>query len=637
MNIKEKENLYLLAKSKYYSGEPIMSDFEFDLLENELKENQSHIIKLVGSQDLKDIKFNHASSMLSLNKIQVLSDHSLIDYCRRISDWVNTYKQHKTQILEATPKFDGSSCNLIYEDGKLSLALTRGDGSRGQNILNKILHIIPEKTHQIQLLEKIEVRGEIVISTEIFNKNYADRFKNPRNFVAGILGRDDINSSILKDFTFIPFEIRIHKDGEYHHKPDAFKFLKNSGFDIPFSKVFESDTFLYEHIYEVMNEYRKKHSPYQLDGFVIKFPPNERKNIGESDHSPKWAVAIKFPPKEAITTIKSIKWNVGFSSEFTPVAELYPIELDGTTVSNVNLHNYGNVLKQGLLPGAEVIIVKSGDIIPIVQKVLKPSIESIENHLPQSCSIGCKTEIQNQIHLVCTNPNCPNKSILQLMRGIGVFNFRNVAGSTIKKIHRAGITSIIDVFDNSKFNEANLIKSGEFKKGRQLEILMNSRNNPERKITLPLVVTALAFENVGWSTATQIAKVFEGKTPDWTGLSHASYAPFLNSQSLEYQSVLKFIQVLTDNGFEIQSEEPQIQSENSIRYELTGSPKAYGFKTKDEFKKVLQSHGWVHTGLDKETHVLIADDLSSSSSKMSKAAKLGIEIKTYEEILQSIK
>jgi DNA ligase (NAD+) len=369
---------------------------------------------------------------------------------------------------------------------------------------------------------------------------------------------------------------------------------------------------------------------------VIKFPESLRNEIGETDYAPKWAVAIKFPPKESITTIKDIQWNVGISSEFTPVAILEPVDLDGTTVSNVNLHNYGNVLKQGLLPGAEVIIVKSGDIIPIVQKVIKPSSESIEKYLPSPCSNECKIEVQGNIHLVCTNPTCPNKSILQLMRGIGTFGFRNVAGSTIKKIHKAGIQSIHDVFDNSKFNEQKLIESGEFKKGRALEILLNSRNNPERKITLPLVIASLSFDNVGWSTATQIAKLFENKTPDWTGLSSASYSPFLNKESNEYQSVLRLIDTLERNGFPIQSEEVQIISEGSIIFEMTGSPKPYGFKTKEDFVKLIGENGYIHGSLNEKCKYLITDDIHSNSSKMAKAKKLGVEIITYADLLKQI-
>jgi DNA ligase (NAD+) len=632
MSILEKENLYLLAKTKYYEGEPILSDFEFDLLEEELKSANSQVIKIVGSQDLKDIKFNHASPMLSLNKIQVQRNESITIASNKFIGWQtsNSPNAFQTYQMEATPKFDGSSCNLIYENGKLTLALTRGDGSKGQNIIEKMKLIVP---NTINLKDKIEIRGEVVIPVSTFESKYSELYKNPRNFVAGILGRDIVDNQIVSDFHFIAFECRIHNGNHYHHPHTLQYLIENEFRTSPKTILFDS----FENAYNEMLDYRINHSPYQLDGMVIKFPESNRNEIGETEFAPKWAIAIKFPPKESITTIKAIHWNAGITSEFTPVGILDPIDLDGTTVSNVNLHNYGNVIKQGLLPGAKVVIVKSGDIIPIVQSVIQPSTESIENHLPKPCSPECKTEIQNNIHLVCSNPNCPNKSILQLSRGIGVFGFRNVGGSAVKKIHKAGITSIIDVFDNSKFNETELIKSGEFKKGRQLEILMNSRNNPEKKITLPLVVIALAFDNVGWSTATQIAKLFEGKIPNWSGLSHASYSPFLNKNSNEYQSVLKFIEILNSNGFEIQSEEPVQISTDSIKYEMTGSPKPYGFKTKEDFVNLIKSHGYVHTGLDKTTHILITDDLTSSSSKMAKAKKLGIEIKTYEDILKSIK
>jgi NAD-dependent DNA ligase len=223
------------------------------------------------------------------------------------------------------------------------------------------------------------------------------------------------------------------------------------------------------------------------------------------------------------------------------------------------------------------------------------------------------------------------------MRGIGTFGFRNVAGSTIKKIHKAGIQSIHDIFDNSKFNEQKLIESGEFKKGRALEILLNSRNNPERKITLPLVIASLSFDNVGFSTATQIAKLFENKTPDWTGLSSASYSPFLNKQSTEYLSVLRLMQTLESNGFSIQSEEVRVISENAIIFEMTGSPKPYGFKTKEDFVKLITENGYIHGDLNDKCKILITDDIHSNSSKMSKAKKLGVEIMTYEDILNKIK
>jgi DNA ligase (NAD+) len=634
MTIQEKENLYLLAKQSYYEGESIISDFEFDLLEDELKAVGSQVTKIVGSQNLKDAKFNHASPMLSLNKIQVQRNQPLP--IENFLSWfsANCPKGLLNALLESSPKFDGSSCNLIYEGGKLNWALTRGDKEKGQNIIDKMRLIVPPT---IDIKNKVEIRGEVVIPVDTFNKKYSHIYKNPRNFVAGILGRDEISESIIKDFHFVAFETRIHTASDYYHHPQNIRFLRENNFTVS-PEIFTFKPEEFQSTYERMLHFRENTSPYQLDGFVIKFNESIRSHIGETDYAPKWAVAIKFPPKESITTIKEIQWSPGLSGEFTPIALLEPIDLDGTTVSNVNLHNYGNVIRQGLFPGAEVIIVKSGDIIPIVQKVITPVFDDIQKHIPTSCTTpDCKIEVEGKIHLVCTNPNCTSKLINKLSHGIGTFNFRNVAGSTIKKLYAAGITTILDVFDNTKFNEENLIKSSQFKKGRQLEILMESRNNPVRKITLPLVITSLAFDDVGHSTAAQIAKLFTNETPNWSGLSSAAYRPFLDKESTEYKMVLQFIDILKRNGFEIQTEEkPQI-SADSILFEMTGSPKEFGFKTKDEFLAKVKAAGWVHHGLDKEAKYLVTDDLSSTSSKMTKAKKLGVEIITYSDVINLIK
>jgi NAD-dependent DNA ligase len=147
------------------------------------------------------------------------------------------------------------------------------------------------------------------------------------------------------------------------------------------------------------------------------------------------------------------------------------------------------------------------------------------------------------------------------------------------------------------------------------------------------IIASLSFKNTGWSTAKQIAKLFEGKQPDWSGLSYAAYSPFLNQSSEEYKTVIRFIETLKSNGFKIEEEEQKQITSDTITFEMTGSPKEFGFKTKDEFIKTVSAKGFVHTPLQKGTKYLITDDLQSDSSKMSKAKKLGIEIITYTQAL----
>lgn len=331
--VKQLENQYLEAKKLYYEGNPIMNDWDFDQLEEKLKELGSDVIHIVGTQHEKEI--NHLSPMLSLQKIQVLDIEKLP--IEKFNSWISSCKHNS--ILEATPKFDGSSCNLIYIDGNLNTALTRGNGKTGTDITEKMKLIVPNK---INIQGIVEIRGEVIIKTNLFNEKYSKDYKNPRNFVAGILGRDETSIDIIKDFDFIAFEYRVHNTTlyqDYNHGNNPIKTLSSNGFIIPeFYQVFTADQF--SELFFKMLQFRKD-SIYGLDGYVIKYPNEFRNQIGETDHHPKWATAIKFPPTEMITTIKSIAWNIGQSSEFKPIGVLEPIEIDGTTVSNVALHKIG--------------------------------------------------------------------------------------------------------------------------------------------------------------------------------------------------------------------------------------------------------------------------------------------------------
>jgi len=620
------ESKYLEAKRLYYEGSPTLSDWEFDQLEKQLSDLGSDVINIVGTQQEKEI--NHLSAMLSLQKIQVLDTNNLP--IEKLNSWFSS-NNIKSTSLEATPKFDGSSCNLIYIDGLLNTALTRGNGKTGTDISDKMKLIVPNK---INIPGIVEIRGEVIIKTKLFDIKYGKDYKNPRNFVAGILGRDYSTPEIISDFDFISFEYRVHKTKlyeSYDHGNNPFEKLKENGFIIPpYIQNFTIDNF--SDIFFNMLNFRKI-SEYGLDGFVIKYPNEFKHTIGETGHHPKWATAIKFPPTEAITKIKSIAWNIGQSSEFKPIGVLEPIELDGTTVSNVALHNIGNIIKNGLFPGAKITIVKSGDIIPIVKDIIEPVFDKkIEDNIPQSCSTpNCSIEIQG-VHLVCTNLNCDSRQIGRLGNGISSFQIENIGGATLKKLYKSGIHSIIDVFDKTKFNKENLISSGQFKQGRSLDIIFESvdKHSPFNMMT---IVNSLSFDNTGWSTSKQIAKIFEGKTPNWSGLNSAAYLPFLNKSSDEYKIVESFIELIKSNGYDIIENEELKINENTITFEMTGSPKPFGFKTKGEFLKEMSSKGFIQTPLQKGTKYLITDDTNSTTSKMNKARKLDIEIISYDQAL----
>lgn len=361
---KNLDKLYIKWKKAYYQGNPIASDYEFDELEKHLKETgELEKIRQVGFQDEdRNAKFNHPSKMLSLAKYQAAADGT--PPISQTNTWLN--KRIKSEVFEASPKFDGNALNLVYKKGYLDAALSRGNGTAGRDYTDKLIAIVPkqiETEHEI-----VEVRGEVVIPVEIFNKKYGNDYKNERNFVAGVLNRDEDVSEITADFVFMAVEAKAQDNSENIYLPT--EILKTYGFNSEyhlFLHHFRKDEF--ENAYNILLEHRKN-SPFRLDGFVIKTSIDVRKELGENSHDPNWAIAIKFPPEEAITKIVRIQWNFGKTGRLTPVAILEPTLLDGTTVQRASVHNYGWMITKGCVPGATVTIAKKGDIIPQVINIL---------------------------------------------------------------------------------------------------------------------------------------------------------------------------------------------------------------------------------------------------------------------------
>jgi DNA ligase (NAD+) len=629
MNIQEKESLYLQAKEAYYIGEPIMSDFEFDTLESELKDSGSSIIHKVGST--KAGKFDHISPMLSLGKISVYDNEQLP--LSEVSKWMSDSNE-----FEVTPKLDGNAVNLIYEKGKLKLALSRGTGLKGFDITEKLKHIVPALAtipYEGIPYELMEIRGEVVLPVSIFNKKYSD-FKNPRNFVAGVLGRDETDPNVVKDFKFVAFELKGYHStvqGLYEYPQHSTDILGDIGFETPYRKSIQNAKEFKETYFEFLN-YRENISPYQLDGMVLKMKESDRKDIGYTDHHPKWAIAIKFPPKEAVTTIIDISWKTGTSGEIIPTAVMEPIDLDGSTVSRASLFNWGKVNEMKTFPGAKVLIAKAGDIIPQVYQVVEPS--EYQTPPPSHCpSCGTQTRIDG-IHIWCDNQECFSRVISKIEGAIRTFKIENVGSSTIRKIYEAGFKSILDIFNFEKFNEEALIKTGLFKEGRALEIIMENVKGV-KSVSISQALMACQFENLGWATAQELGKFLSGIDHDFKGLNREVVNSITDEDSDRRKFLMDLINILNNSGILVTYDEPKVKDNNIIYFEMTGSPGASGFKVKAEFIKYLSDKGYEHHKLNSECKYLVTDSYTSSSSKMKAAEKLGVEIITYEDLINKIK
>jgi DNA ligase (NAD+) len=604
----ELEQHYIAAKEAYYSGTPLLSDDEFDRLEADLLSLGSDVPYIVGADDRK-AKYSHPSKMLSLAKYQ-----ATIDGTPPTESAIAWMKQFGASSFEVTPKYDGNAANCIYVDGKLSQVLTRGNGSKGRDVTDKVRHNLPET---INIPGTVEIRGEVVIMVSKFNEKYAT-FKNPRNYVAGVLNRDENPAEVIADLDFIPVEVRIHTDGEISFQsPSGLK-----GFlHYPFLAYIEPEEF--ENCFDAMTAYRKT-SEYQLDGFVIKAPEGLRPQWGENSHDPNWAIAIKFPPKEAITTIKSISWQYGKSGAVTPVAVMEPVDLDGSTVSRAALFNYTYLKNIGAYPGAQVIIAKSGDIIPQIISVIKAGNEKHFEH-PTHCKCGSEL-VQSGVHLMCENENCEMAEWHKFYQGVAWLDLDGVGGSMVKQLFAVGYRSGLELLNPTKFNKEILLSKG-FKDGK---ILANMLEQVSRitEITPREILMIMAFRNMGGTTAKQVGSFLSGIEYSFHGLEKSVVSGFGPGEPkrIAYENAIaeigQFIKVVL----------PEAISAESIGYEMTGSPKVAGFKTKQEFVEAAKAKGYHHGGM-KGAKVLFTDDLGSTSSKMAEARKRGIQILPYSFII----
>lgn len=630
MDIRDKEGLYLKAKKEYYKGTPIMSDFEFDQLEEVLKDVCSNVVNIVDGDDSIGTRYPHMNPMLSLEKVQVLDEDEY-----PITDLQKFFNKTPADIIsiECSPKLDGSAMSLKYVDGVLVQALTRGGGDKkgGLDKLDKLKKIVP---NTITLKGIIEIRGEIVIDTKIFAKKYSHEYKNERNFVAGIMNKDEEWENIIEDFEFVAYHlVENAKENPTHNKLTMETLIKN-GFNKYHSPLIincSSSKEFFEKVYLKFKDYRENRSPYRLDGIVLKMESNYRKKMGENSHHPKWAIAIKFPPDEKITIINNIIWQLGPSGAMTPVADLTPIDLDGTIVKRASLHNLGKIEENKCWPGATVIIMKKGDIIPQIVSVLKES--SVQSEIPTHCPV-CKEELsisesKNVKQLYCGNEECEGKSVMKLAQGIKILGIERIGEATARELYKAGIRKLDDLFKPEKFNEFELIYSGFFKKGRSLDIIIEEVNKI-KEIKIDSIINSLKFIDAGSTISREVGKFMSNVPYNFKGLNKSVTSKLINESTKENRIINRLIENIEKSGRNVIYFKEEIVNKDIELLEMTGSPKPF-FEKKQDFLDFASSKNYKHSKLNSECKYLLTDNYSSTSSKMKKASKLGVEIITYED------
>ena len=380
------------ASDAYYNGTPVMEDWEFDALWRNHQENRQTlpddptwsdtILDRVGAPvaDGGFKKVAHAIPMLSLDNVFEAEDGG----CDALTRWLDNIKRlyGGDVAVVAEPKIDGLSLELVYENGILQDAITRGDGVLGESVIQNVaphmsipLSIIPDRPwngagsydHTIGL---VYVRGEVYMPMDTFarlNKELLASGKkpmsNPRNAAAGALRLYDPNESIKRGLKFLAYNTSGWESESVTHSADMYR-LAALGFDVPARCQFAVDN---EPSISEIRQSILQGLNFATDGLVFKIDHYQiQRGMGETSRAPRWAIAYKFQQPKVVTKLREITVQVGRSGALTPVGILEPVQVDGSVVSRVTLHNEDQVNKLGLYVGAKVIIEKAGAIIPSV-------------------------------------------------------------------------------------------------------------------------------------------------------------------------------------------------------------------------------------------------------------------------------
>ena len=642
---------------KYYVlAEPTISDEEYDKLVKALEKLEAEHPELitpdsptqrVGKDLTKDFKpVRHKIPMLSLSN--TYNEEELYDFDRRIREALPEGEKVE-YIVEF--KFDGASVSLNYVNGLLKTAATRGDGTVGEEITNNVrtMRTIPLRLKKVNnfsyKLNDIEVRGEIFMNIKDFErlneereKNGEKLFVNPRNSAAGTLKLQDpqiVARRPLNNFMYI----LISPGDELTSQQENLELLKKLGFKV--NNNYRKCSGIDE-VVKVCKEFEaiRDSLEYEIDGAVIKVNSiKQQKVIGNIAKSPKWAVAFKFKAKQAFTTIKEIVWQVGRTGSVTPVAELEPVFLAGSTISRATLHNIDEIKRKDIREGDKVVIEKGGDVIPKVVSVVlsERKRDSKPVKPPRVCPV-CSSPLFNppdEVALYCENPECP----AQIKRRIEHFSSRTAMdieglGEALIDlfVDRGLLKNFADIYHLKKNRDelVNIERLGKKSVDNLLNAIEDSKQKPFDK-----VLFALGIRYVGAGAAKKLAEHFRSID----GLMKASEEKIMEvydigesiakSVNLFFakKENLEIIKLLKNTGlkFELEKQKESIVKKNFFTgktFVLTG--KLNNFTRENATDKITALGGKVTSSVSKNTDYVVAGE--DAGSKLIKAKKLGVNV-----------
>lgn len=638
---------------KYYVlDNPSISDYEYDMLMNELKklekEHPEYITpssptQRVGGKPLKEFtQVTHAVPMLSLQDVFSFEE---------LKEWENRVKASVGDVSYVVElKIDGLSVSLLYENGELIRGATRGDGSIGEDVTQNIRTI---KSIPLRIKDKalLEVRGEVYMPREAFERLNAQReeleqqtFANPRNAAAGSLRQLDSRITSERSLGIFVFNIQRYEGERINSHKEGLDYLESLGFRVsPKRVVYKNIEDVIEAIKEI-GETRGELS-FDIDGIVIKVDEIDKRDIlGQTAKTPRWAVAYKFPAEKKKTKVIDIILQVGRTGAITPTAILEPVRIAGSTVSRATLHNEDYINEKDIRIGDSVIIQKAGEIIPEVVEVVLDDRDGNEVifKMPESCP-ACGGEVireEGEAALRCTNMSCP----AQLKRSIIHFASRDAMN-----IDGLGPQIISLLMDNELIKDAadlyylrfdDIVKLERMGK-KSSEKLLNAieitkKNNIEK------FIFGLGIRYIGNKAGKNLSKAFKSIDK----LMNASYEELTAVEEIGdkmAQSIVSFfkeehnkklIEKFREAGvnFTYISDASENKMFEGMTFVLTGALERF---SRNEASELIEKHGGkVSSSVSKKTTYVLAGE--DAGSKLKKAQELGVMVISEEDFEKMI-
>ena len=632
--------------------DPEISDFDFDKLVEQLKKLEAEHPDLItpdsptqrvgGKPREGVVKVAHSSAMLSLDN--TYSEDELRAWERRVHELSG--RKEVDYVCEL--KLDGMSLALVYEDGRLVRGVTRGDGMVGEDVTLNVrtvrtipLFIEKARLQKAGIPSDFEVRGELLMPLAAFKKMNEERearglslFANPRNATAGTVRQLDASVTAQRRLDYFPYMLLRNGRTYFDRHWETLEALGAAGFKVNQSRKLVRNM---EEVWAFIQEWEGKREklPYEIDGIVVKVDRTGLQNeLGFTGKAPRWAIAYKYAARGGITQIEGIRVQVGRTGKLTPVAELKPVAIGGTTVRNATLHNMDEIERLGVKIGDWVQVERGGDVIPKVAKVIEDKDHPRGHqtfHMPENCPI-CGTKVvktEGEVDYRCVNANCPAKlreTILHFASR-GVMNIDGMGDALVTQLTDRGmVKNVADIYKLTKPDLLSLERMGDKSAQNVLDEIEASK-----KLPLGRVIFGLGIRFVGERTAQFLAEHFGSID----ALMNASLEELEDVNEVGpriAESIREFfdeprnrelIKRLRDAGLTFAGKKRERGTKLAGKtFVLTGTLARY---SRDEAKKMIEDAGGRVSGsVSKKTDYVVAG--SDAGSKLDKAKELGVPV-----------